>query len=164
MSENSTPKVFRMIKTVPGNVIVILHPFSNPELKKVVRLTHRNPTQNLPLDWALGIFADDESYLLYKKGIITFDKNEELVKAAYEEGAYFDDKLDFLPAERDADEKIYEILKSGRRQSILDAIEKYGVNTVKLVAIEKLDTLPQGIVTMLEGIFKVQLVIDGGND
>lgn len=51
MSENNeTPKFFRMTKAVPGNVVIVMHPFSNPQMRKVVRLTHRNPHQNLPLD------------------------------------------------------------------------------------------------------------------
>lgn len=163
MSEN-TPKFFKMTKAIPGNVVMIIHPFSNPELSKVVKLTHRNPSQNLPLDWALGIFMNNESYNLYKKGIITFDRNEELAKEAYENGAYFSDVLEFEPSTEKDMPLILDILKKGNRQAILNAIEKYGNDKVRMVAIENLEDLSQGVVTMLEGIFKIQLTMDGGNN
>lgn len=99
---------------------------------------------------------------MYKKGIITFDNNDALARAAYEAGAYFSENLDFTPATTDNDQKIFEILKAGNRQKILDAINTYGKEMVRLVAIEKLSVLPQGVVNMLEGIFNIQLTIDGG--
>lgn len=71
MSE-TTAKVFRMKKTVPGNVLVIVHPLSNMQLSRTVYLTDRNPYQVLPLDWALGIFVDSGNYNMYKEGYFTF--------------------------------------------------------------------------------------------
>ena len=36
MSETTNLKAFRMKKAIPGNLLIIVHPFSNPELKKEV--------------------------------------------------------------------------------------------------------------------------------
>ena len=157
-------KAFRMKKVIPNDLIIVVHPFSQPQLSKTIKLTNRNPYQVLPLDWALGIFMDDGNYNLYKKGYITFDYNDALVKAAYEAGAYFDDKLDFKPAREDNLEVILSILTSGNRAKILDAIKNYGDNLVKQVAIAHRDELNTGVVNMLEGILKIQLFIDGGED
>ena len=164
MSESETSKFFKMTKAVPGNVIFFLHSFSNPSIQKTIKLTRRNPAINLPLDWALGVFTDDESYALYKKGVITFEKNNELVKEAYDRGAYFSEELDFEPASENSGKEIFDILQSGNRQKILEIVQKYGNENVKLVAIEHLDELRQGVVSMLEGIFKVQLTMDGGEE
>lgn len=153
-------KVFKIKKTVPGNVLFILHPVSNPMLTKEIFLTDRNPAQFLPLDWALGIFLDDGNYRLYKKGSFTFENNEELVKAAYEAGVYFDDHLDFVPAKADNEKVILSILRSGNRANIDKAIKDYGTEVVKKIAINNVDTLNTGVVRMLENIFKMQLVID----
>ena len=46
----------------------------------------------------------------------------------------------------------------------MEIVQKYGNENVKLVAIEHLDELRQGVVSMLEGIFKVQLTMDGGEE
>lgn len=160
MSENVQPKTFRMKKLVPGEVILAVHPFSNPELKKVVRLTKRNPYQVLPLDWALGIFMDTANYNLYKKGYITFENNEALVKAAYEAGAYFDDKLDFTPATEDNMDVIFQMVSSGNRAKLEEAVKKYGRDKVLSIVIEKREELSMGVVQMCEGFFKTQLIID----
>ena len=102
----SDTKVFKIKKTTPGNVLFILHPVSNPMLTKEVYLTDRRPFQFLPTDWALGIFMDDGNYRLYKKGMFTFENNDELVKAAYEAGVYFDEQLDFTPVKEDNEKEI----------------------------------------------------------
>ena len=115
MSETTNLKAFRMKKAIPGNLLIIVHPFSNPELKKEVYLTDRHPIQVLPLDWALGIFMDNGNYNMYKEGYFTFENNEDLVKAAYEAGAYFDDELDFTPIKEDLDTLLLRELKSGNR-------------------------------------------------
>lgn len=162
MSEITTPKFFKMVKTVPGDVIMVLHPFSNPEQSKVVKLTNRNPFQNLPLDWALGIFMDNYNYALYKKKIFTFENNDALVKAAYEAGAYFADQLDFEPAKKDETPEILGILKSGNRAKITSAITTYGEKAVRDVAIAYASELTTGVVGLLENLLKVQLVLDGG--
>lgn len=160
MSENVQPKTFRMKKLVPGDVILAVHPFSNPELKKVIHLTKRNPYQVLPLDWALGIFMDDANYNLYKKGYITFENNEALVKAAYEAGAYFDDQLDFTPATEDNMDVIFEMISSGNRAKLQEAVKKFGREKVLAIVIEKRDELSMGVIQMCEGFFKTQLIID----
>lgn len=154
-------KIFKLKKVTPNNVVFVLHPLSNQQLSKKVVLTDRNPYQMLPLDWALGIFIDDGAYSLYKNGYVTFDNNEELVKAAYEAGAYFSDVLDFVPSKEEDMDKVFEILRSGNRSAIMDAIKKYGNETVRTVAIKVASELSVGVVNMLEGIFKCQLIIDG---
>ena len=157
-------KVFRVKKTTPGTVLFIVHPISNPLLTRQIILTDRNPSQYLPLDWALGIFIDDGNYRLFKSGAFTFENVEELVKIAYEEGVYFDEKLDFTPAKEDNEKVILGILDSGVRAKIEEAINNYGENTVKRVAVNHVAELKAGFVRMLEGIFKVQLTVDGGDE
>ena len=58
-------------------------------------------------------------------------------------------------------EIIKNILKTGNRKAIEDAIEKYTKERVKEVAISCVKELSMGVVNMLEGIFHVQLVVDG---
>lgn len=156
----SETKVFKIKKTTPGNVLFILHPISNPMLTKEIYLTDRRPFQFLPMDWALGIFMDDGNYRLYKKGMFTFENNDELVKAAYEAGVYFDEKLDFTPVKEDNDKEILAILKSGNRASIDKAIKDFGRDLIIKVAASNVDSLNTGVVRMLESLLKVQLVID----
>ena len=156
----SDQKVFKIKKTVPGSVLFIVHPVSNPMLTKQIYLTDRNPIQFLPLDWALGIFMDDGNYKLYKKGMFTFEHNDEIVKEAFKAGVYFDEALDFTPAKENNEELIFSVLKGGNRASIDKAIKDYGSENVKKVAIAHVDELNTGVVRMLESIFKIQLVID----
>ena len=156
----SDQKVFKIKKTTPGNVLFILHPVSNPMLTKEIYLTDRRPFQFLPMDWALGIFMDDGNYRLYKKGMFTFENNDELVKAAYEAGVYFDEKLDFTPVKEDNDKEILAILKSGNRASIDKAIKDFGRDLIIKVAASNVDNISTGVVRMLESLLKVQLVID----
>lgn len=156
----SDQKVFKIKKTTPGNVLFILHPISNPMLTKEIYLTDRRPFQFLPMDWALGIFMDDGNYRLYKKGMFTFENNDELVKAAYEAGVYFDEKLDFTPVKEDNDKEILAILKSGNRASIDKAIKDFGRDLIIKVAASNVDNISTGVVRMLESLLKVQLVID----
>lgn len=156
----SDQKVFKIKKTTPGNVLFILHPISNPMLTKEIYLTDRRPFQFLPMDWALGIFMDDGNYRLYKKGMFTFENNDELVKAAYEAGVYFDEHLDFVPVKEDNEKEILAILKSGNRASIDKAIKDFGRDLIIKVAASNVDNLSTGVVRMLESLLKVQLVID----
>lgn len=156
----SEPKVFKIKKTIPGNVLFILHPLSNPMLTKEIYLTDRRPSQFLPLDWALGVFMDDGNYRLYKKGVFTFENNETLVKEAYEAGVYFDEKLDFTPVKDNNDKEILAVLKSGNRASIEKAINDFGKDLVIKVAAANVEGLSTGVVRMLESMLKVQLVID----
>lgn len=156
----SDQKVFKIKKTTPGNVLFILHPISNPMLTKEIYLTDRRPFQFLPMDWALGIFMDDGNYRLYKKGMFTFENNDELVKAAYEAGVYFDEHLDFIPVKEDNEKEILAILKSGNRASIDKAIKDFGRDLIIKVAASNVDNLSTGVVRMLESLLKVQLVID----
>lgn len=154
-------KVFKIKKTVPGDILFVVHPLSNMQLSRTVYLTDRNPVQVLPLDWALGIFVDNGNYNMYKEGYFTFEDNEAAVKAAYENGAYFDDKLDFTPVRENHEEVIFTVLKSGNRANIENAIKNYGEDQVRNVAIMHVNDLSTGVVKMLEGIFHVQLVVDG---
>ena len=158
MSDNQN---FQIIKTVPGTVLFMVHPVSNPMLSRRILLTDQNPKQSLPLDWALGVFADSGAYALYKNKAFTFDHNEALVKAAFEAGVYFDDKLDFEPARVNRTDAIFATLKSGNRSSIMQIVEKEGVDAVKEVAIAKTNDLTTSVVKMLENILKIQLTVDG---
>lgn len=163
MSENinEAPKIFKLQKTVPGNVLFTLHPVSNPALAKEIYLTNRQPSVMLPADWALGVFASDGLYTMYQKGVFTFDNNKALAKLAYNQSLFFSEDLDFTPIESNNVEIIKNILKTGNRKSIEDAIEKYTKERVKEVAISCVKELSMGVVNMLEGIFHVQLVVDG---
>ena len=162
MSETNTIKVYKMKKVIPGDLLIILHPLSNPMISREVFLTDRNPNQMLPLDWALGVFMDNGIYNMYKNGIFTFENNEALVKAAYEAGAYFDEALDFVPVKEDNSKIIFEILSSGNRAKIIKAIDDYGKESVLAVAVDKVESFSTGVVQLLESILKVQLTMDGG--
>ena len=162
MSETNAIKVYKMKKVIPGDLLIILHPLSNPMISREVFLTDRNPNQMLPLDWALGVFMDNGIYNMYKNGIFTFENNEALVKAAYEAGAYFDEALDFVPVKEDNSKIIFEILSSGNRAKIIKAIDDYGKESVLAVAVDKVESLSTGVVQLLESILKVQLTMDGG--
>lgn len=158
MSEN---KIFKLTKCVQEDVLFTLHPISNPELKKTIYLTHRNPIVNLPLDWALGIFLDNVLYEMYKKGYFTFSNNDELVKAAIDAGVYFDEVLDFTPAKISDVQDILNILKKGVRNEILDTIKKYGREKVEGVVTKNLGSLTNSVINMLENLWNIQLIIDG---
>ena len=154
-------KTFTIIKTTPGTVLFNLHPISNPSLVRCVVLTDQNPKQILPVDWAMGIFANPGLYGLYKNKAFTFDNNEAAVKLAFESNVYFDDKLDFEPAKQNRTDAIFATLKSGNRAAIMQSIETNGAEVVKDVAIIKAKDLTTSVVQMLESIFKIQLIVDG---
>ena len=162
MSETNAIKVYKMKKVIPGDLLIMLHPLSNPMISREVFLTDRNPNHMLPLDWALGVFMDNGIYNMYKNGMFTFENNEALVKAAYEAGAYFDETLDFVPVKEDNSKIIFEILSSGNRAKIIKAIDDYGKESVLAVAVDKVESLSTGVVQLLESILKVQLTMDGG--
>lgn len=164
MPEENTLKVFKMKKVIPGDLIIVLHPLSNPMLSRTIRLTDRNPNQMLPLDWALGVFMDNGIYNMYKKGIFTFDNPKALTQAAYEAGAYFDEDLDFVPVKEDNSKVIFEILSSGNRAKITKVIEDYGRELILNVAVSRVEDLSTGVVQLLESMLKVQLTMDGGVD
>lgn len=153
-------KNYKLTKTTPNNVLFLLSPVSNPALSRKILLTDKHPVQILPEDWALGIFADDKCYALYKKKYITFDDNEGIVKTAYEKGVFFDDVLDFKPASDNRVSKILKTLENGNREQILKTIKEEGEAIVRDVATTNAANLKQGVVNMLESILKVQLIID----
>lgn len=154
-------KNYVLTKTTPNEVLFNLHPVSNMGLTRRIYLTKNNPKVALPEDWALGVFQDEGVYTMYKNGYFTFDDNESIAKAAYENGVYFDDKLDFEPASIDRDKIILEALHKGNRTEILSLVDKYGNGLVQDVAIANLGDLSQAVIKMLENILKVQLVVDG---
>jgi len=158
MSENRN---FKLIKTTPMEVLFDLRPVSNNTLVRKIHLTNRLPQQSLPLDWALGVFLDEDVYSMYKQGYITFDDNDAIVKAAIEAGVYFDEVLDFVPASVNRDAEILAILKSGNRAAIMKAGEDFGQDKVMDVITANVSELTQGVVKMLESLYKVQLTIDG---
>lgn len=154
-------KIYKIIKTVPGTVLIAIHPISNQQLTKLIHLTDRIPQQALPMDWALDVFLDSSLFNLYQRGVITFDDNESLLQAAIENNVYFGEALDFTPAAPDRPKKILEILKSGVRSNILSVIDEYGKDVVFDVAKANVNNLTHNVISMLEGIFKIQLVADG---
>ena len=154
-------KNYVLTKTTPNEVLFNLHPISNMGLTRRIYLTKSNPKVALPEDWALGVFQDEGVYAMYKQGYFTFDDNESIVKAAYENGVYFDEKLDFEPASVQRDSEILDALRKGNRAEIIALAEKYGNSLVQDVAIANLGELSQAVIKMLENILKVQLVVDG---
>ena len=105
-------KVFRIIKTTPGNVYLRVHPIDNPSFTREVYLTGAAPQQVLPLNYALDIFANPGNYSLYKSGAFTFDDNEAVKEAAIEAGYYFDSDYDkWTPAKPTQEADILKILK-----------------------------------------------------
>lgn len=152
-------KSFILKKVVPGEVYMAISPMSNPTVTRAIHLTDRAPQQVLPLDWALGVVMDQGNYSLYKKGLITFDNNDALAKAAVENGVWFD-VLDFKPADEDQADKVLAIIKSGNRTNIKAAIEKYSKDFVADVASYHVDELTTAVVTMLENLLQTQLTVD----
>ena len=160
----SDVKIFKLSKNVPGDVFFNLSPLSNPAITRTIHLSDRTPFQMLPQDYALGMFIDNAAYDMYKKGIVTFvpeTANDELAKIAFANGAYFDEKLDFTPTDNHQKE-IIEILQSGDRAKINQAVEQYGKDLVRNIAIVNKNSLSMNVIQMLEGIFKIQLIMDGG--
>ena len=157
----SEMKTFTIKKTIPGSVLFTLSPLSNQSLRKEIYLTSRMPQQVLPEDWALGIFLDSSLYDMYKKGVFTFNDNKGVVEAARQAGVYFDEVLDFTPAESDSTTKILKVLKGGVRADILKAIKDYGDSLVKDVVITHANDLTTGVITMLENYWHIQLTMDG---
>ena len=156
-------KTFTIKKTIPGSVLFNLSPISNQSMKKEIYLTSRMPQQNLPLDWALGIFLDNSLYDMYKKGIFTFTDNKAIVQAAIEAGVYFGEALDFTPVTEDATPRILKVLKGGVRADILKVIKEYGDDMVKAVVMKHANDLTTGVISMLENIWNIQLTMDGIN-
>ena len=159
MSEN---KFFTVKKSVPGDVLFVLSPLSNPTISRVIHLTNRMPQQNLPLDWALGIFLDPGLFGLYAKKVITFTDNEGMIQAARDAGVYFGE-IDFTPTTGNEPAEILGILQKGVRLDILNAIKKYGDELVRDVAIKNTDKLTQSVISMLENLWKIQLTMDGAS-
>ncbi len=153
-------KNFVLIKTTPGEVFFTISSVSNPALKREVYLTNKHPQQPLPLEWALSIIADPSLYLMYKKGLITFNDNDGLAKIAYEQGYLFDEHYDFTPSSQEDDKTILAALKLGTKAKIDECIKKYGADRVREVAIANLGVLTQNVIQVLEKTFNVQLVMD----
>lgn len=155
----SETKSFIIKKTSAGSVFTVVKPLSNPNASRIINLTNRVPQQTLPEDWALGFLMDQGNYTLYKKGYVTFDKNEELIKLAMDNGVWFD-TFEFTPAQENQTEIILNILKSGNRAKIQEAITTYGKDKVGQVATYNIDNLTTAVVKMLETLLNTQLVID----
>ncbi len=154
-------KQFILIKTSPNDVLFTLRSISNPALTRQIHLTRKHPQQPLPVEWALSIIADQILYGMFKKGYFTFDRPEELAQIAFEQGYWFDAKFDFTPATKGDENLIFSILKVGNRAKIEEAIQKYGSNRVRDIAVAHLSDLTQNVIQLLEKMFKVQLVVDG---
>lgn len=150
-------KTIRMINTTPNLIIFKLSPYDNPSNVRVIKLGAGNTNKAIvmPMSLALGVFTNDEVYRLYKKGYFTFDKNEELLKAAQEENLYFADELDFTPADQKTNETILIQLQKGNRSAIEGAIKEFGKDRVMDVARANLDKLTVGVKTVLEQTLKV---------
>lgn len=155
---SDTQQVFKIIKTIPGNLLLHISPLSNQSIHKEIYLTNRMPQQALPVDWVLGIFLNPSLYDMYKKKYFTFDNNEGARKAAQEAGVYFDEVLDFVPAKENRVKEVTELLKKGNRNEILNAIKEHGETFVKEIAISVANDLSVGVVNMLQNILKIQLI------
>lgn len=147
-------------KTTPNDVLFRLHPIDNPQLTKLIYLNSHQKQQSLPENWALGVFFDEQVYNMYKKGLFTFNDNDGITKAAFENGVYFDDKLDFTPAKDEDLDAILAILKTGKRSEIVSACDKYGAAKVKDVAIVNCNDLTTAVVSMLEQLWNIQLTMN----
>jgi len=154
-------KNFVLIKTTPGDVLFTISSISNPALKREIFLTKKHPQQPLPLDWALSIIADQSLYLMYKKGVFTFNDNESLAKIAYQQGYLFDEGFDFKPASVNDEKDILAALKMGTKSKIEAAIKDFGAEKVREVAVANLGGLTQNVIQVLEKTFNIQLVMDG---
>ena len=154
-------KQFILIKTTPNNVLFRLHSVNNPQLVRKIHLTDKHPQQPLPAEWALSVVADQRLFNMFKKGVFTFDKPDELAQLAYEKGYWFGEKFDFTPATKDDENLIFSILKVGNRAKIEEAVKKYGKGRVQDVAVAHLDDLTQNVIQLLEKLFGVQLIVDG---
>lgn len=154
-------RIYKLIKTVPNTVLMELHSISNRQLSKKIILTDRIPQQALPLDWALDIFLDSSLYEMYRRGYITFDDNESILKEAIAANVYFGDALDFTPAKPDQMSVVLKALNGGNRAEILKTIDTYGRDSVFSIAQANVNSLTHNVITMLEGIFKVQFTVDG---
>lgn len=154
-------KNYKIIKVTPNEVLFDLHPVSNMGLTRRIHLTNAVSQYALPEDWALGIFQDDAVFKLYKQGAFTFDDNESIAKAAFENGVYFGETFDFTPASPKRSEEILTILKTGNRRNIEACIQKYGASEVRDVAMSQAGVLTQNVISMLENVLNIQLIADG---
>lgn len=163
MSEiENTVKSFKIIKTIPGSVLFKLSPVDNDNVRREIWLTSRHPEQVLPENWALGIFANDQVFELYRQKAFTFDRPEEITKLAIERGFYFEDASNIVvPAKPNQEKEILNILKSGERSKINTAMKQYGQDVVKNVAVAHVTDLTQGVIAFLQNTWKIVLTIDG---
>lgn len=152
---------YKVIKTGPGNVLFIISPVDNPNIRKEVYLTNRHPQQTLPLNYALDVFLDDGLFNLYQEGYFTFDDPEGLKAEAVAEGYYFDNGKELKPAKPTQENDILAILKKGVRSEILQACNQYGGDIVRNTATEHIGELTQSVVQMLEKLWNVQFTIEG---
>lgn len=163
MSEEtaSNTQVFILEKCNLGDVFFYLHPLSNASLTKSVYLTSRLPRISLSKDWALGVFLDNGIYSMLKQGIIAFKNQEAAFQAAQEAGVLFDAEIAELKDVQKIDyNSILTTLKSGVRSSIVELEKKYGREVVKSTAVKYLNDIPQGVVTLLEKMWNIQLTIN----
>ena len=154
-------KQFMLIKTTPNSVFFTLRSVENPQLTREIYLTRSHPQQPLPAEWALSVIADQRLFSMFKKGIFTFDKPDDLALLAYEKGYWFGEKFDFTPATKDDENLIFAILKAGNRTKIEETVKKYGKDRVQAVAVAHLENLTQNVIQLLEKLFNVQLIVDG---
>jgi hypothetical protein len=95
-------------------------------------------------------------------GYITFDKNQELMKLAYDTGHYFDTELNFEPVKADHLEIIKQILLSGNTQQIIPLLNSdKSKRDVVSVATKYIKDLKVEVIRFLETNLKVQLSADG---
>lgn len=155
---------FVLIKTTPNDVLFTIASVENPAATREIYLTKQHARQPLPADWALNIIANPSLYSMYKKGLITFDDNEALIKLAYERGYLFDESLEFTPASPKDSDTILAVLKAGNKSKIEECIKQFGKDKVEAVAIAHLQELTQNVIITLEKLFGVQLIMDNVAD
>lgn len=155
-------KTIKMINATPNLLFFNLSPYDNPSNVRLIRLgaSNTNKAIILPIEVALGVFTDASAYKLYKKGYITFEDNDLLLREAKEANLYFADELDFKPADKQTNELILTQLQKGSRAALEAAIKQYGRDKVLDIAKVNLDNLTTNVKTILEGLLGVSFSIN----
>ena len=155
-------KTIKMINATPNLLFFNLSPYDNPSNVRLIRLgaSNTNKAIILPIEVALGVFTDASAYKLYKKGYITFEDNDLLLREAKEANLYFADELDFKPADKQTNELILTQLQKGSRAALEAAIKQYGRDKVLDIAKVNLDSLTTNVKTILEGLLGVSFSIN----
>lgn len=161
MEQIKLNEYFIVTKTVGGRVTFLIKNDETQASLKVV-LTPEQPSKRLPGSWAVNVFSTEDAYRMYKLGYFTFDRNEDLMRLAYESGHYFDTVLDFTPVKPDQLSIILEILKSGNKEAVKPfLISDKNKRDIVSLAVDHIKELKMDMVRFLEDALKIQLTTDG---